>query len=240
VSTADNAAAIAELQREVSELKATVADLVRRVPPVRVAPAPIAEPATVVTYPQAAVAMPDAKQLGELQRIVLQAHPALGWDTTSPVAVELAWGWSCEFERAMMAVQSFAHTADGQLNTKFYASHWLDQADDLLRSLGQSSVSSKPFIAAALASGVEHNYSNDSANGQVLLLGLSAPGTGRPGRSDGWVETLRTRRIRAKAASPPSPQTQTVPERLRPRITQQTQLPAWARDDAPSGAPPLR
>jgi hypothetical protein len=99
-------------EREILALKATVAELGRRVPPARVAPVLGDEAGVKITYPRVAsiVALPNPEQLVGLQEIVLHRYPKL-----APADdLESKWRRDKEFEAAFVGLAQFGR---GELDT---------------------------------------------------------------------------------------------------------------------------
>jgi hypothetical protein len=100
-----------------------------------------------------------------------------------------------DWRNALRVIPLFGHTEIGVLNSKYYVSAWIDQAANILLSLGNpANVDGRAFIGAAVACGVQHNMlavpaRNPIVSGEVIQLGLMGQNTGRRADPLAWQET---------------------------------------------------
>ena len=140
--------------------------------------------------------MPSDAELRELASIVCERYPFLT-DITGPAfygaRVERLQDWHRQFVAAFRALGAMKRTP--QVDRKRYASHWIDEAEMLLRSLGKSTtLRFGPFTAALLAHG-DIPYAGLFMDGCVPEFGLSLY-VGREA-SDAWRGVLASGKLLA-------------------------------------------
>jgi hypothetical protein len=146
--------------------------------------APYRDPETVISYPVPVIALPNRQQAAELLTIVANRYPDLRLDPG-------------DWRQVIHAVYALSRIGtQDQLNGKRYLSHWLDLAHNLLQQAGMgTNLGGNTFIAAAMVTGVRHNYPHQP--GEVITLGLNDLSSKRiaPGE---WADCLKTKQVSAR------------------------------------------
>jgi hypothetical protein len=184
-----------DLGDRMSALEARVAALeAGKLAPKKLAPRPPVDEGVRISYPTAKPSdalLPTPAQLAQLRSIVLRHRPDLAPSTGGKYADMDKAEFDRGFEGAVRWLASAGRSTE--INYRHYLSHWIDEAERYLASLGTpETIRGNALMAAVLAWGV--SYVENDNHGNVAALGLATYG-GRPPTEATWKRVLESRQI---------------------------------------------